>query len=118
MTSTFYCRLEGDDRSEIFDKYYQLGSLLFEAKNAETTINIVCELADVHVGLSTETNETDNNFWGLAIYQGDKGETEGVTLLPVIDRDDACRLAGMLMAWADCDAVQGGTAIERAKEGV
>lgn len=95
---------EPDDKDrmiEIYNQYNELGLSLFQSSGMPL-LCITADLATINISLSTEEEN------GFAMYQGDYGETQGITLKPSIDRDDAVRIAGLLMAWAGLDSLHGG----------
>lgn len=85
-------------RMEILESYKQIGLQLFDLQDY-SEIRIPCEAGTIIIGLDCDSART------LSIRQqvGDGTLTNDIGLYPSIDRNDAMRLAGILMAWAYLD---------------
>lgn len=93
---------EMDKRSEIVDRYYAIGEKLFSEPTC-TEVRLTLELSTLCV--AQRITDADN---GLGIWAEVEGDDTGViSFLPEIDRNDAFRLAGLLMAWGDCERIHG-----------
>lgn len=85
-----------DLRDNIKDAYYRIGRLLFERKDY-SEINITC-VNDIKVGLTALYGDGHDIL--LQQKQAD-GKYSEILLNAWEDRNDAVRLAGLLLAWAD-----------------
>lgn len=85
-----------DIRDGIKDAYYQIGKLLFERRDY-SEINITC-VNDIKVGITALYGEGNDIL--LQQKQAD-GKYSEILLNAWEDRNDAVRLAGLLLAWAD-----------------
>jgi len=83
-------------RDNIKDTYYRIGKLLFERKDY-SEINITC-VNDIKVGITALYGEGHDIL--LQQKQAD-GKYSEILLNAWEDRNDAVRLAGLLLAWAD-----------------
>ena len=93
---------EMDRRSEIVDRYYAIGEKLFSEPTC-TEVRLTLELSTLCVAQQATHSENALGIW--AVSDGD--DTGLIQLLPEIDRNDAFRLAGLLMAWGDSERVHG-----------
>ena len=90
---------EMDKRSEIVDRYYAIGEKLFSEPTCQE-LKITLELGTLSVAQSFHTYEN-----ALDIWRDNRDDLSCITLTPDLDRDDAFRLAGLLMAWGDCERI-------------
>jgi hypothetical protein len=90
---------EMDKRSTIVDRYYAIGEKLFAEPTCQE-LKITLELGTLSVAQSCHTYEN-----ALDIWRDDRNDLSCITLTPELDRDDAFRLAGLLMAWGDSERV-------------
>lgn len=96
---------QADKNSEILDNWHKIGTAFFKDK-ACPEIGITTELQKITVCSSVTCAEGELVIFGTT----DDGEVTGnITFLPEIDRNDAFRLAGLLMAWGDSERIHAAT---------
>lgn len=91
-----------DHRIAVQDVYYRIGQLLFEKAVDYNEVLLTCASNDVKVGLTAIYG--DGHDLLLQQKQADGNWTE-ILLKAYEDRDNAVRMAGLILAWADSDKI-------------
>lgn len=97
---------QNDKRSDIFANYYRIGQGFFSAADYNE-LRLTVEAGDINVGLDGTSSCEGKHFNAKQYLKGTDKWDEGILLYAAIDRNDAVRLSGLLMAWADNDKLHG-----------
>lgn len=91
----------------IFDCYYQIGQGLFGENGHGTELLITCEAGTLNVGFADSEKQSSFSVKQSLDDGGSPPATQDLQFYSCVDRDNAVRLAALLMAWADCDKIHG-----------